>query len=165
MVVNGSGLRLRLYHIYIYILVTFFLFLFACHKGYIGWDGGQWVAETNGGRKHHSSASHPARNRLMDVHRLLKPIVDRGTKMHFEFASVSDIGFMKELQHLPITLADSIGANEQELGILWNYLTSGNMQYVAPHAPRVAQVSCYFPALEYMREFNFKLTDSAADLT
>ncbi len=85
--------------------------------------------------------------------------------MHFEFASVSDIGFMKELQHLPITLADSIGANEQELGILWNYLTSGNMQYVAPHAPRVAQVSCYFPALEYMREFNFKLTDSAADLT
>ncbi len=63
--------------------------------------------------------------------------------MHFEFASVSDVGFLKELQYLPIALADSIGANEQELGILFNYLTNGSMQYVAPHAPRVAHVSVF----------------------
>ncbi len=131
-------------HVHFYLsCLFFFTFKNLSWKGYTGWDDGQWVAETNGGWEHDSNASHPARPRLMDVYRLLKPILGRGTKLHLEFASVSDIGFMKELRYLPVALADSIGANEQELGILWSYLINGNMQYVAPHTPRVAQVDFY----------------------
>jgi len=82
---------------------------------------------------------HPSEQRLKDVDAFLKTL-DKSIPVHFEFASISDITFMETIDRTIIPHTDSIGCNEQELGILFGFYTSGAISYVQNSKPRVADV-------------------------
>ncbi|OXU26069.1 hypothetical protein TSAR_002650 [Trichomalopsis sarcophagae] len=62
------------------------------------------------------------------------------TKIHFEMASFVEEELVKELNHMIIPYADSLGMNEQEIANLHNSLYYGNISLVANSTPRVATV-------------------------
>lgn len=75
--------------------------------------------------------------RLKELGNLLESL-PRSTKIHFEMASFTDEGFLKELLEYVIPYADSMGMNEQELANLYSLLKTDSIKLVADFNPRVA---------------------------
>ena len=75
--------------------------------------------------------------RLKELGNLLESLPS-STKIHFEMASFTDEGFLKELLEYVIPHADSMGMNEQELANLYSLLKADSIKLVADFNPRVA---------------------------
>lgn len=77
--------------------------------------------------------------RLNKVQEMLS-ILPRKTKIHFEFASFTDMNLLHEIMDKVIVYADSIGLNEQELPNLVTLLNDGSVTLVSDANPRIATV-------------------------
>lgn len=77
--------------------------------------------------------------RLNKVQEMLSSL-PRKTKVHFEFASFTDMDLLHEIMAKVIIYADSIGLNEQELPNLVTLLNDGSVTVVSDSYPRIATV-------------------------
>ena len=75
--------------------------------------------------------------KLKDLQSLLESLPS-SVKVHFEMASFTDEGFLKELLEYVIPYANSMGMNEQELANLHSLLKRGRVSLVTDSNPRIA---------------------------
>ena len=77
-------------------------------------------------------------SKLQQLQRALASL-PRGTKVHFEMASITEERLLKEILEYVIPYSDSLGMNEQELANLCSMLEFGNITIVSDPYPRVAK--------------------------
>ena len=91
-------------------------------------------------------------NKLQQLSQMLSGL-PRRTKVHFEMASITEEGLMRELMEYVLPYADSMGMNEQELANLCSFLEHGNVTLVSDPYPRVAKTLDQIRVLySYMHE-------------